>query len=312
MRAAGISALLHLLATVLLLVAANVALPNCTSRCGNISIPYPFGVSAECHREGFKLDCYEKYHPPKLFMSSSRVEVLEISAQDNTMYIDSGILTLAGDRGLDGYFHMNWSVSLDHSLYRVLPDKNEVVILGCGVDVVVEWHPPDGGELAGTSCFLDCIPGQPVIGTDGTCSGTSCCRTDNAVFDSNMFLIKYTVEKEKWPVNSSLALVERKWWSEKNAMVLKEAVLSDTSLGDSSGILHTLPGAPIRTGVSWVFSSLSCAEASNSSDFGCLSDNSYCLDSTTGGYRCQCWHGYEGNPYEQHGCQGKLPDSLYN
>jgi hypothetical protein len=251
-------------------------------------------------------------------MDSSGVEVLEISAQDSTLIIDSGILTLAVDKKLDGDISMNWSVPLDHSLYRVLA-KNEVVILGCEIDVIVEWDSPGGGEPTSMSCILVCMPGHPAIETDGICSGTSCCSTYNVEFlYSNMFLIKYSVKKENLPLNSSVALVEKKWWSEKkNVMVLQEAVSSHTSLGDSNGVLHTIPGAPIRTAVSWVFSSLSCAEASNSSDFGCRSDNSECLDyppddPATGGYSCQCLHGYEGNPYERHGCQGMLLDSLYS
>jgi hypothetical protein len=302
-----------------MLVSANVASPNCSSRCGNISIPYPFGISAGCHREGFKLDCNETYHPPKLFMGSSGVEVLEISVQDSTLCIDSRIFTLAGDKGLNGFIHMNWSVPLDHSLYRVLTDTNEVVILGCGIYVFVEWYPPNGGELGGFACSLECMPGHPMIPTDGTCSVSSGCSTNYALSDSNMFFIKYTGQREKLPVNSRLALVERKWWSEKkNVMLLQKAVSSDTSLGAPKGVRHIIPGAPIRTAVSWVFSNLSCAEARNSSDFGCLNDNSECLEylkpneSTIGGYRCQCRNGYEGNPYEQHGCQGMLPDSLYN
>ncbi|KAM0839763.1 hypothetical protein ACQ4PT_060095 [Festuca glaucescens] len=311
MCVAGISSRLHLLATVLLLVPANVALPNCTSRCGNISIPYPFGISDECQREGFKLDCNETYHPPKLFMNSSRFEVLEISTQDSTLCIDNGIFTLAGDTGLNGYIRMNWSFPFDHSLYKVLASTNEVVVLGCGIDVIVQWDSPGGGEPAGTNCYEKCMLGHPAIATDGKCPGIGCCSLSHYVeLDSNMFQMKYSVD-ENLPVNSGLAVVDSKWWSEKKkVMLLQKVVPSDTSLGASNGVLHTIPGAPIMTAVSWVFSTLSCAEASNSSDFGCLSDKSECLDylkpddSTTGGYRCQCWHGYEGNPYERHGCQG--------
>uniref|UniRef100_A0ACD5TCX7 Uncharacterized protein n=1 Tax=Avena sativa TaxID=4498 RepID=A0ACD5TCX7_AVESA len=127
-----------------------------------------------------------------------------------------------------------------------------------------------------------------------------------------MFLIKYTVEEDNLTVNSSLALVEEKWWSQKkNVMALQQAVSSDNTslLGVSDGVLHNIPGAPVRTAISWVFSNLTCGEAINSSDFGCLSDNSECIDhlepdaGSTGGYTCRCWRGYEGNPYERHGCQ---------
>ncbi|XP_020191683.1 wall-associated receptor kinase 5-like [Aegilops tauschii subsp. strangulata] len=225
----------------LVLVLANIAVPNCTSRCGNISIPYPFGITSGCHREGFKLACNETYHPPKLFMDSSGVEVLEISSPNSTLYIDSGILTLAGDESDDGHIRMN----------------------------CIDMHS-----------------------------------------ESNRFPIKYTIDKENLPpVNASLALVESKWWSKmKNVMMLQKAASSDTSLGASKGVLHPIPGVPIRTAIRWMFSNLSCAAASNSSDFGCLSDRSECLeypisDDSTGGYTCRCWHGYHGNPYVQHGCQ---------
>uniref|UniRef100_A0ACD5TZM6 Uncharacterized protein n=1 Tax=Avena sativa TaxID=4498 RepID=A0ACD5TZM6_AVESA len=310
---AGIEALLHLVATMLLvLVTAIIASPNCASRCGNISIPYPFGLIAGCHREGFKLDCNDNtYNPPKLFMNSSGIQVLEISAQDSTLWIDSGILTLDGNQDIDGFIRMNWSIPLDYSLYKVSSGTNVVVFLGCGINAIVQWHTP-GGDSA-SNCVPECVPGHPVVATDGTCSGIGCCSTRNVGFNSNMFLIKYTVEEDNLTVNSSLALVEEKWWSQKkNVMALQQAVSSDNTslLGVSDGVLHNIPGAPVRTAISWVFSNLTCGEAINSSDFGCLSDNSECIDhlepdaGSTGGYTCRCWRGYEGNPYERHGCQG--------
>ncbi|KAF7040448.1 hypothetical protein CFC21_050353, partial [Triticum aestivum] len=305
--------ILQLLATMLVLVSANIALPNCTSRCGNISIPYPFGLSAGCHREGFELTCNETYHPPKLFMNSSGVEVLEISSQDSTLYIDSGILTLAGDEGPDGFIRMNWSVPLNDSLYRTA--GNTMIVLGCGITFRVQWPsaqswPYLGEESPSSSCPLKCMPPHPVIATDGICLHDNGCCTTGTRYDSNRFLITYSVYEENLPLlNSSVALVEWEWLSKKkNVMILQKAASSDTSLGASKGVLHPIPGVPIRTAISWVFSNLSCAEASNSSDFGCLSDNSKCLlyltpNDAIGGHTCQCWHGYQGNPYVQHGCQ---------
>ncbi|XP_044354226.1 wall-associated receptor kinase-like 8 [Triticum aestivum] len=309
--------ILQLLATMLVLVSANIALPNCTSRCGNISIPYPFGLSAGCHREGFELTCNETYHPPKLFMNSSGVEVLEISSQDSTLYIDSGILTLAGDEGPDGFIRMNWSVPLNDSLYRTA--GNTMIVLGCGITFRVQWPsaqswPYLGEESPSSSCPLKCMPPHPVIATDGICLHDNGCCTTGTRYDSNRFLITYSVYEENLPLlNSSVALVEWEWLSKKkNVMILQKAASSDTSLGASKGVLHPIPGVPIRTAISWVFSNLSCAEASNSSDFGCLSDNSKCLlyltpNDAIGGHTCQCWHGYQGNPYVQHGCQGFAP-----
>uniref|UniRef100_A0ACD6AE16 Uncharacterized protein n=1 Tax=Avena sativa TaxID=4498 RepID=A0ACD6AE16_AVESA len=302
MNVASIPALLQLLATMAVLVSANISSPNCSRRCGNISIPYPFGISNGCHREGFKLDCNEAaYHPPKLFMDSSRVEVLEISAQHNTLIINSGILSLAGSASV----YATWAVPLNSNIYTMSALRNDLVVLGCGFWVLLGWTLQ---EATATGMKYDCVPGDP---TKRACSSKSSngCYSPVLDSDSNLITVKLTQLSQASPINASLAIMEDGWRKE-SALTLQKAVSSDTRFGASEGVLHSIPGVPIRTVISWVFNNLSCAEAMNSSDFGCLSNNSYCLDyqgdSTIGGYRCSCRHGYEGNSYERHGCQGML------
>jgi hypothetical protein len=38
-------------------VAADVALPGCTSQCGNMSVPHPFGVEPGCYLPGLNVTC---------------------------------------------------------------------------------------------------------------------------------------------------------------------------------------------------------------------------------------------------------------
>lgn len=64
--------LLQLLATIPTLSSQDIeAIPGCTSRCHNISIPYPFGIGDErCYlHEGFKLACKTEEQPPVLYMN---------------------------------------------------------------------------------------------------------------------------------------------------------------------------------------------------------------------------------------------------
>jgi hypothetical protein len=48
--------------------------------CGNISIPYPFGIETGCyHADWFNLTCDHSDLPPKLLLGDGTVEVLDIS-----------------------------------------------------------------------------------------------------------------------------------------------------------------------------------------------------------------------------------------
>nr|DAD30280.1 TPA_asm: hypothetical protein HUJ06_031748 [Nelumbo nucifera] len=44
--------------------------PDCPDKCGNITVPYPFGLGKDpsCYREGFQLLCNHTFTPSKLFL----------------------------------------------------------------------------------------------------------------------------------------------------------------------------------------------------------------------------------------------------
>ena len=57
---------------------------DCTRSCGNISIPYPFGIETGCyHATGFNLTCNHS----KLFLGDGTVQVLHISVENSTVRI---------------------------------------------------------------------------------------------------------------------------------------------------------------------------------------------------------------------------------
>ncbi|TVU02093.1 hypothetical protein EJB05_52459, partial [Eragrostis curvula] len=233
--------------------------PSCTTQCGNISIPFPFGIGAGCHRDGFRLVCNETYSSPKLFLDNTGLQVLDISLQNGTIHIDGGILNLMeATETIAGLTYMKWKVPLDDTLYVVSID-NFVAILGCGIDL--SWSIPPDGEGTAISCNSDCASDQPTMATDGTCSGVGCCVTYSVIAYSNMFNIQFGTHAY-YTKSMSLVVVDPDWWSDKeNVMALQKAVASQTSsFGAGGGLPHAIPGIEVRTIVKWVFSNSSCKQ----------------------------------------------------
>ncbi|PUZ68740.1 hypothetical protein GQ55_2G052900 [Panicum hallii var. hallii] len=44
--------------------------PDCPDKCGNISIPFPFGMTPGCFREGFQVTCDHSFQPPRAFLAA--------------------------------------------------------------------------------------------------------------------------------------------------------------------------------------------------------------------------------------------------
>ncbi|KAJ6713170.1 hypothetical protein OIU79_009209 [Salix purpurea] len=56
--------------------------PGCRDRCGDISIPYPFGIGKDCYKnEWFAIECNETVSPARASISGIKMEVLNISAE---------------------------------------------------------------------------------------------------------------------------------------------------------------------------------------------------------------------------------------
>ncbi|KAK1267570.1 Wall-associated receptor kinase 5 [Acorus gramineus] len=53
--------------------------PGCQDKCGNISIPYPFGIGENCFREGFGIDCNSTNDGLVPFISGSNIDITNIS-----------------------------------------------------------------------------------------------------------------------------------------------------------------------------------------------------------------------------------------
>ncbi|TVU05255.1 hypothetical protein EJB05_48413, partial [Eragrostis curvula] len=147
-------------AVVLAAAAATVQENNCTRSCGNISIPYPFGVEPGCyHASGFNLTCDHSYRPPKLFLGDGTVEVLEISAPSSTVSINSSFVKFTDNH--DGRTaNGTWGGGLPKGgpFFLSADLANSVAVVGC--EVQVDLRGGDNNDLL-ASCFAMCPAAGP-------------------------------------------------------------------------------------------------------------------------------------------------------
>ncbi|PUZ43561.1 hypothetical protein GQ55_8G019000 [Panicum hallii var. hallii] len=89
--------------------------PNCSTTCGGVSVPYPFGIDPGCHLgESFRLTCNTSLKPPLLLLREW-FQVMNISLDDSTVRLTKlihDIPLITTILGLNfGYQLQEWSVT---------------------------------------------------------------------------------------------------------------------------------------------------------------------------------------------------------
>nr|XP_020164711.1 putative wall-associated receptor kinase-like 16 [Aegilops tauschii subsp. strangulata] len=122
-----------------------MTMPNCNATCGNVSVPYPFGMGpARCYWPGFKLTCDYGSKPPRLLLGESSAgafEVVDISLENTTMRVTShGVHSVNMSDSGDGLRRWSWNLN-GEAIGGVLPmpyilrwDGNELILTGCNVE----------------------------------------------------------------------------------------------------------------------------------------------------------------------------------
>ena len=94
-------------------------------------IPYPCGVGQNCSMEGFEITCNPTYNPPRAFLSGEGYEVVNISIDQNQLYIRKSLSrTLAHIEELNETQPQMFFNDLRYTAFA-LSDKTRFTIIGC-------------------------------------------------------------------------------------------------------------------------------------------------------------------------------------
>ncbi|KAL3734490.1 hypothetical protein ACJRO7_023787 [Eucalyptus globulus] len=269
---------------------------NCDRTCGNVSVPFPFGLDESCAwNSNLVLNCSHTLAPPTLFLGSS-IPVLNISVENGTMTIGEYIAYDCYDqsgRRLDGSDPHPWITVGEDGPYTFSDTRNKLTVFGCNTLALIS----DAAGTFGSGCFAYCLEDID-FKAESTCSGLGCCQLSipKSLRSLNISMASITNYTSVWNFSScgSAFVVDQESFN-----------VSDYELPVPDDMRKDVFS---RVVLDWVVQRNSnCEEArSNLSSYACGA-NSTCSDFTNGqGYRCFCEAGYTGNPYASPlspGCQ---------
>ncbi|XP_021773280.1 putative wall-associated receptor kinase-like 16 [Chenopodium quinoa] len=155
--------------TVALLITADppIAKPGCQDICGNVSIPYPFGIGDDCyHSLPYSLTCNTSLLHPKLFLNEFNLEVEQISIHtlvQNTITVKTPLQKTCSilDTNIS-------SIDLRVTPYLFTAGYNSLFVGGCGSSTLLLDR---SNKIIG-GCATVCDK-SPMITND--CIGRGCC-----------------------------------------------------------------------------------------------------------------------------------------
>ena len=282
--------LLLLLCTVAATVAQTKS--GCQNRCGNVTIPYPFGTSKNCYQDTrFYLNCTttntsSSGESETQLIYGSNIKVLNISLDPPELTVSQNVSKYCYGYGSGITWNSMWFTH-----FSISNTKNRFTVVGCDTYAYIN----DLNSTFTTGCALSC--NNKTRFKEGVCSGVGCCQSSfpEAIRNSNITLYSfddYTYVRNFNPCGY--------------AFLAKEGTYNFSYPQDLRDLRNRTEFPVV---VDWGVGNLTCDEAQKDLTNYACKENSECQDSTSGiGYYCLCKDGFRGNPYLSHpdeGCRGK-------
>ncbi|KAI3903354.1 hypothetical protein MKW98_032008 [Papaver atlanticum] len=272
---------------------------GCDAKCGNISVPYPFGIitpngfgcSLDGAGIGYGVTCNTSFQPPKLFLDTSTIEIIDISETEIRTTSIQAVLchNKFGNVTIDR--SVAWT-NISASTFTFSYTKNMFFAIGCSTYASI--FGPNLQNYS-SSCSSQCHSRESVM--DGSCFGQGCCQSTIPKGLNRYEMMLLPSSSQNISTVSSFDPCSYGFIAEQDSYTFNASDILD-------GSNFIRKGEDIPMVLDWAIGNKTCEEAKKDlTNFACQ-EKSYCINSDNNpGYRCSCNDGYAGNPYLSPGCQ---------
>ncbi|MFQ6628576.1 hypothetical protein Gotur_008097 [Gossypium turneri] len=267
---------------------ASQSLPGCKLECGNLSIPYPFGMTPGCNlNEDFLITCNTSVSPPRPQLLDGNLEVTNITLERQVEILNYVAKDCYNHNGTNA----DWNFpQLRAAMFTISNDRNNFIAVGCDIKAQIwdEHEHTNSTYFTGSMAYCE---KTDAFHLNGSYSGVGCCQVSipSGLKNLNMSVLSYYNHTSVWDFNPC-----------SYAFVVDESKFSfsDKSFGE---LAHKefLPMA-----LDWAIGNEPCNVSEHKPDYACK-QNSICYNpKNRSDYLRRCKDGYHGNPYHH--------DAIYN
>ncbi|KAG0536409.1 hypothetical protein BDA96_03G061300 [Sorghum bicolor] len=295
--------------------------PNCKTSCGDVRVPYPFGIGpAGCSLPGFNLTC-TGYDDPRLLLHSNdgTLEVVNISLADSTVHVIHHARIFSNPTNLkdiesNTYTIVFYDIPQIGEPYTVSA-MNEFIFSGCNVQATLYGDYRNSTDSIISSCNSTCSSRSNYIlyrdrsagplvqmNTNGEyCSGRDdgCCHAPIAAGSSAPKRMEFKLLELQYGLDA-VAFISEEGLTNQWGMILNRTDLSIpmTNYMSFSLVLRWA----VKQGFTALPGNLSGQCPGDITSSICKSKDSFCRQENEG-FTCHCNTGYQGNPYIADGCK---------
>lgn len=266
--------------------------PECSNKCGNVTIPYPFGIEENCYLDSsYMVSCNK---------TSGRVSILGMNVDVVNISLEGHSLSAVSHVGRMCYNETN-EVLLEEpevnlSRFPLSPGRNTFMSIGCDTQSKIETN-----NTSKASCTT--VDGKCLHNVKSCLDTVNCCQT---------IIQKYPIESFQFKLESVKGHVgKNRYTSCSYAFILE---VGEYNFAFDSYNLTREMLESYKMVLDWTVGKTNCQKAKNNTSTYLCKDNSECFDSSDArSYYCNCSIGYRGNPYLESGCQGMyaLQNNIY-